>query len=267
MVFLALISIIALPVTIVAMQEQRWFKKILFYHSPKYLRPISHKLKPINIYFNKLTVAKRQEFNWRAYYFLDTTRIEFYHFKATQLINYNAVRYLIASVATQMTLFLSEDCFDAFNKIIIYPDQYYSPLTGKYHKGETNPAAGLIILSWESFKSGFLNSNDGINLLIHEFAHALWLENKLYDYEIFSAKAFHQYELVSNKFLNEERDPTKFLRKYAYKNKEEFFAVAVENFFERPHIFKKELPILFGCMVSLFNQDPTKYVSLDYFSS
>ena len=267
MVFLMLISIIGLPVTIIALQEQRWFKKLLFYHSPKYLRPISHKLKPINIYFNKLSSEKRQEFNWRAYYFLDTTKIEFRHFKAAQLINFNAVRYLIASVATQMTLFLTEDCFDAFNRIIIYPDQYYSPLTGKYHKGETNPGAGLIILSWESFKEGFQNPQDGVNLLVHEFAHALWLENKLFDYEIFPEGTFKKYESLAGVFLEEQQDPSNFLRSYAFKNQEEFFAVAVENFFERPHIFKRELPDLFNCMVALFGQDPTNYVSPDYFTS
>ncbi|HEY5691251.1 MAG TPA: zinc-dependent peptidase [Cyclobacteriaceae bacterium] len=267
MVFLMLISIIGLPLTFVALQEQRWFKKLLFYHSPKYLRPISHKLRPINIYFNKLSVEKRQEFNWRAYYFLDTTSIEFRHFKAAQLINFNAVRYLIASVATQMTLFLSEDCFDAFNRIIIYPDQYYSPLTGRYHKGETNPGAGLIILSWESFKEGFINPQDGVNLLVHELAHALWLENKLFEYEIFPARAFINYGHVAEQFLVQQHESTQFLRRYAFKNQEEFFAVAVENFFERPHIFKKELPVLFDCMVDLFRQDPTKFVSTDYFTT
>ncbi|MEQ8424128.1 MAG: zinc-dependent peptidase [Cyclobacteriaceae bacterium] len=265
MVFLTLISIIALPVTIAAMQEQRWFKKLLFYHSPRYLRPISHKLKPINIYFNKLSTEKRKEFNWRAYYFLDTTSIEFRHFKTTQLINYNAVRYLIASVATQMTLFLTEDCFDAFNRIVIYPDQYYSPLTGKYHKGETNPAAGLIILSWESFKEGFLKAGDGINLLVHEFAHALWLENKVFDYQIFDKEAFAQYQAIANQFLSENQRENKFLRRYAYKNEEEFFAVVVENFFERPHEFKIALPNLYRSTVALFNQDPTEYVHVEYF--
>lgn len=258
--FLSLISVIGLPVALLAMQEQRWFKKILFFHSPRYLRPISHKLKPINLYYNHLNEEKRKEFDWRVYYFLDSTSIEFKHFKPTQLMNYNAIRYLIASVATQMTLFLTEDCFDSIKRIIFYPDSYYSPITGKYHKGETNPAAGWIILSWESFRSGFYRSNDGINLLIHELAHALWLENKLFQYEIFPADAFDRYKVLALELLNENGADNNFLRRYAYKNEEEFFAVVVENFFERPHDFKKELPNLYTSVVDLFNHDPMSYL-------
>lgn len=240
-----------------SMREQRWFKKLLFYYLPFFLRPLSHKLKPINLYYKKLTPEERKRFAWRVYYFLNTTTIEFRHFSPAQLVNYNQVRYLIASVATQMSLFLSEDCFDAFHKIIIYPDKYYSPITKQYHKGETNPAAGYIILSWTNFKSGFDNSTDGINLLMHEFAHALWLENKLYDYEIFDADALRLYEIASKEIMREVTDDENhFLRKYAFTNREEFFAVSVENFFERPDKFKAALPELYSILANLLNQDP-----------
>jgi MtfA peptidase len=240
-----------------AMREQRWFKKILFYYFPKVLRPISYQLKPINIYYNKLTKEERKRFEWRVYYFLDTTQIVFSRFKPGQIINYNATRYLIASVATEMTLFLSEDCFDAFHKIIIYPDNYYSRITGQYHKGETNPAAGYIVLSWKSFHAGFENRNDGINLLMHEFAHALWLENKLFEYEIFDAAALRNYERMADRVMIEmTQQEEHFLRRYALTNREEFFAVTVENFFERPAQFKLALPELYQSMVNLLKQDP-----------
>lgn len=240
-----------------AMRQQRWFKKLLFYYFPFFLRPLSHKLKPINIYYKKLTKEERKRFAWRVYYFLDTTEIQFRGFSPSQLINYNAVRYLIASVATQMTLFLTEDCYDAFHKIIIYPDKYYSPFTKQYHKGETNPMAGYIVLSWTSFKSGFENEKDGINLLMHELAHALWLENKLFEYDIFDAETLRRYELIAHEVMTvmEEGD-THFLRYYAFTNREEFFAVSVENFFERPAAFRQELPELYSILAQLLKQDP-----------
>ncbi len=245
-----------------AMREQRWFKKILFYYFPKYLRPLSYQHKPINVYYKHLTSEERKNFEWRAYYFLNTTAIEFRGFTGTELINQNAVRYLIASVATQMSLFLTEDCFDAFHRIIIYPDDYYSRITKQYHKGETNPAAGYIILSYPSFRKGFENSTDGVNLLLHELAHALWLENKFYDYEIFDPEALEHYQQIAEVELTTLRETEEhFLRKYARTNAEEFFAVAVENFFERPAALKSALPHLYQAMVRLLNQDSHKLQS------
>jgi len=256
LLFIALMAVILIPIASVVLQEQRWYKKILFYYFPRFLRPVSHQLKPIDQYFNRLTHEERKRFEWRVYYFLDSTTIEFRNFNPAQLINYNAVRYGIAAVATQMTLYLSDDCFDAFHRIIIYPKPYYSPLTKQYHKGETNPAAGFIVLSWDSFRKGFEDRSDGINLLLHELAHALWLENKLFAYDIFEPSAFDGYIQEAKKVMIEmENTPDHFLRRYALVNEEEFFAVAVENFFERPLLFKKALPGLYTSLVNLLNQD------------
>jgi len=252
-----MIGTIAVPVALVAIQEQRWFKKILFYYFPKVLRPISYQLKPINVYYNKLTPEERKRFEWRAYYFLNTTNIEFRNFDGTRFVNFNAIRYLIASVATQMSLFLTEDCFDAFHRIIIYPDDYVSRVTNRVHKGETNPLAGYIVLSLKSLKQGFVTREDGINLLMHELAHALWLENQLLDYDIFEPEALKQYQEIAQLELHKlSEEGEHFLRKYARTNREEFFAVSVENFFERPGVFSAELPQLYTALTQLLKQDP-----------
>jgi Mlc titration factor MtfA (ptsG expression regulator) len=47
-----------------------------------------------------------------------------------------------------------------------------------------------------------------------------------------------------------------FFRRYAFNNIEEFFAVAVENFFERPHQFRSELPHFYSLLARMFNQTP-----------
>jgi Mlc titration factor MtfA (ptsG expression regulator) len=239
------------------LKSQRWYKKLLYYYFPKFLRPITPQLKPINVYYKKLTPEERKRFEWRVFYFIETTDIEFRFFKPTQLVNYNATRYLIASVATQMSMFLTEDCYDAFNKIIIYPDNYYSPITKQYHKGETNPGAGYIVLSWTNLQTGFADKTDGINLLMHELAHALWLENELFDYDIFDEEALRAYKVASMQVMYDmQENEEHFLRRYALANKEEFFAVAVENFFERPEKFQSALPELYSILARLLNQDP-----------
>jgi Mlc titration factor MtfA (ptsG expression regulator) len=257
-IFVIFSWVVVLPVV----KSQRWYKKLLYFYFPKFLRPLTPQLKPINNYYKKLSPEERKRFEWRVFYFIDSTDIEFRAFKPTQLINYNAARYLIASVATEMSLFLTEDCYDAFNKIIIYPDNYYSPITKQYHKGETNPAAGYIVLSWNNLQTGFADKTDGVNLLMHELAHALWLENELFDYQIFDEDALQTYKAASIRIAREMRDDEQhFLRKYALTNKEEFFAVAVENFFERPQKFKAALPELYSILARLLNQDPAVLTS------
>lgn len=259
-VILFAFSIFIVLITWPVIREQRWYKKLLFYYFPRFLVPLTPGLKPVNVYYKKLTPEERKRFEWRVYYFITSTEISFRQFKPTQLINYNAARYLIASCASQLSLFLSDDCYDAFYKIIIYPDKYYSPITGQYHKGETNPAAGYIVLSWNSLNSGFANNSDGINLLMHELAHALWLENKIFDYEIFEAEALEAYEVMAavTKADMQASGHEHFFRRYALTNEEEFFAVAVENFFERPVQFHAALPDLYVTLVALFKQDPIK---------
>ena len=256
------VGFVGIQMAMPIVRTMRWYKKLLYYYFPKLLRPLTPQLKPINVYYKKLTHEERKRFEWRVFYFIESTDIEFRHFKATALINYNATKYLIASIATQMSLFLTEDCFDAFGKIIIYPDNYYSPITKQYHKGETNPGAGYIVLSWTNLQTGFDNKTNGINLLMHELAHALWLENELFDYEIFDAEILEAYKIISWEVMTEMvNDDQHFFRRYALTNKEEFFAVAVENFFERPSDFKTALPQLYYILAKLLKQDPAELAS------
>ena len=50
---------------------------------------------------------------------------------------------------------------------------------------------------------------------------------------------------------------SRLFRDYAGTNQEEFFAVAVEYFFEQSVQFKKELPELYKVMAGMLKQDPT----------
>jgi hypothetical protein len=52
------------------------------------------------------------------------------------------------------------------------------------------------------------------------------------------------------------RGEGRLFRTYAGTNEEEFFAVAVEYFFEQPQLFLKEQPELYDLMRKLLRQDP-----------
>ena len=57
-----------------------------------------------------------------------------------------------------------------------------------------------------------------------------------------------------------QRGQHAFLRSYAGTNEAEFFAVAVEYFFERPQEFQTALPELYGTLGGLLRQDPAVQV-------
>jgi Mlc titration factor MtfA (ptsG expression regulator) len=122
-----------------------------------------------------------------------------------------------------------------------------------------NPGLRTIVFSWQGIIEGLQRGDDGLNLLLHEFAHALWLEHKLMsnEYEVFNAELIELLERWSEHQLNNKNvQESHFFRRYAFENIEEFFAVAVENFFERSKEFKQALPELYYILVAIFKQDP-----------
>jgi len=164
----------------------------------------------------------------------------------------------IAASAVEISFGFPKMGFEHFNRILIYPDDYYSNITKKFHAGEVN-ARGFIVLSWKSFQNGYENDTDGINLGIHEMAHALKLENRIQngDYNFLSAKLMQNFatEFEAYKAGYHQVDPT-ILRSYAGSNIHEFFAVLCENFFERPAQLREENSALYHLMTQLLLQDP-----------
>ena len=168
-------------------------------------------------------------------------------------------KVLIAATAIQLTFGLSDIYLRHFSTILVYPDDYYSTITRRFHRGEVNPMFGIIVLSWQSFIDGFIHADSGINLGLHEMAHALRLENIIYneEYQFFDADLLDQLDALaftvchSNHAMDEM-----ILRPYACTSKHEFFSVAVENFFERPVILRDYMPVLYNILRKLLNQDP-----------
>jgi hypothetical protein len=167
------------------------------------------------------------------------------------------MRLFIAATAVQLTFGLSNIYLQHFSKILIYPDDYYSGITKRFHRGEVNPAFGIIVLSWHNFMEGFLHGHDAVNLGLHEMAHALRLENIIRneEFQFFDENQFDQW---AHRICNdmESFSGASFFRPYACSNVHEFFSVSVENFFERSQQFKTQLPELYNILVRLLHQDP-----------
>jgi hypothetical protein len=168
-------------------------------------------------------------------------------------------KIIITAAAAQLVLFLPDEALSYFTKIIVYPDFYYSRITGRMHKGEVNPGMRVIVFSKRGIIEGNKIQNDGINLLHHEFAHALWLEHKLvgHQYSVLDEDLMSSFEAYAAKEIDAIRNiDDHFFRAYAFENLAEFFAVSVENFFERPKEFQQQQSQLFDILAGLLKQNP-----------
>ncbi|PRY86725.1 zinc-dependent peptidase [Mongoliibacter ruber] len=170
------------------------------------------------------------------------------------------MKLLISATAIMVTFGFKGVFLRHFRKILIYPNSYYSSINQQYHYGEVNPKLGMIVLSWEKFVEGFMHSQSGVNLGIHEMAHAMKLENQIHYNRESNFFNPHRWEVYAkeakqeqNKILKGESD---IFRASAGKNMHEFFAVALEVFFEKPLEFSTYNPKLYKSLVYLLKQDP-----------
>lgn len=169
-------------------------------------------------------------------------------------------RVLIAASAVQLTFGLPDIYLQHFDKILVYPNEYYSSITKQYHKGEVNPRFGLIVLSWNNFVEGYVKPHSSLNLGLHEMAHALRLENIIRneEYKFFDEGLVQTFDEYARAICNNLQDYGHFFRPYACTNHHEFFSVAIENFFERSELFKMNIPELYNILTRLLGQDPLK---------
>ena len=139
---------------------------------PRVYRQILLKYFP---YYGKLSALNRRKFERKVAQFIYGKR-----FIPRQVNEVTTeAKVLIAACAVQLTFGLPQDYLRFFNKILVYPNDYYSSITKRFHKGEVNPRFGIIVISWQSFIDGYLDPHDSKNLGLHEMAHALRLEQMI----------------------------------------------------------------------------------------
>lgn len=238
--------------TILGFQVFFWVVKLVDRYSP--FKAATLELIPlVDPWYARMPAKHKKRFRAKYNDFIRTTK--FIIKEGVPLDKRDYVKAVIALSAARLCLFLSRRAYDQYEKIVIYPESYYSTIGRAYHKGEVNPGMGFIVFSLEAILQG-LEKKEGTNLLYHELAHALWLEHKLYDYDVFKDKHLDEFEQLANEELKHAgEEGHHFFRAYGYTNMAEFFAVAVENFFERPNDFKKALPELYTKLAKLFKQD------------
>lgn len=203
-------------------------------------------------YFNKLNDANRQKFLNRVYNFRRAKRFHFHGMEPRE-----EIAVLVSAAAVQLTFGLNNYLLPYFTDIYVLPEAYQHKDSKELYIGHVSPAG--IYISWKHFVQGFSNYSDGVNVALHEMAHALHHENFIeetgvdWDFRQDFEKLPGVYGPTMSKAIIEKKS---YLRGYAFTNFQEFWAVSAEHFFEDPQGMKSHLPHLYDILCRTLNQDP-----------
>lgn len=184
------------------------------------------------------------------------------------------------SISAQACLLVanSDVWYENLTTILIYPNAFKSQqrrytgfvVTEKeiVRTGESW-GRGPVVLSWAHSKHGAMNDRDGQNVVFHEFAHQIDdLSGRTNGVPILSeGQSFTEWE---HAFLTAfdahvravDRGQKTVIDAYGAEGHEEFFAVSVEVFFERPLALKSEVPAVYDQLAKLFRLDPVDWERL-----
>lgn len=122
---------------------------------------------------------------------------------------------------------------------------------------------GPVVLSWAHSDHGAQDTNDGKNLVFHEFAHQL--DALTGDTNgippLADGQTFAEWEQVFVAGYEAHVRDTKAGRRtlidpYGATNYQEFLAVSIELFFEKPTALANEEPAIYDQLAKLLNLDP-----------
>ena len=179
------------------------------------------------------------------------------------------MKVTIAAQASLLLLGVEEFYFDNVSTILVYPTTIirnsHDGSPAAYRAGEAWQG-GPIVLAWDSVLHGGRNEDDGHNVVVHEFAHALdGLDGEMGGSITFGDRETDAQwtQMVHTEFdalrLAKNQGTRTLLDHYGATNPAEFFAVSTETFFEQPHELRAEHPELFRLLKLYFHEDPTEW--------
>ncbi|UCF87558.1 MAG: zinc-dependent peptidase [Nitrospiraceae bacterium] len=184
------------------------------------------------------------------------------------------IKVTIAAQACMLLLNRESDCYPKLYSIVVYPSTYVTGTHKTYgsHENDTSVRLGeswkhgTVVLAWDSVKRGALNYQDGLNVVMHEFAHQLDQEDGNADgapilemhsaYSAWSRTFSEEYEVLQKRALKGRKS---VMDKYGATNPAEFFAVATETFFEKPAQMKKKHPELYHELQGFYKVNPIEW--------
>lgn len=157
------------------------------------------------------------------------------------------------------------------DEVILYPSHFDEQFNFKDPKEMiigmvgSGIMEGKMILSQPDLHIGFDNTQDKLNVGIHEFLHLYDKEDGVIDGVPAAFIGKHMImpwiDLVRIE-MSKIHEGDSALRSYGGYNGKEFFAVAGEYFFERPHLLQKDHPELYDMLSRVFNREMTDHLTI-----
>lgn len=183
----------------------------------------------------------------------------------------DAMRLHVAVQACMPILNLGIEYYRGWSEVIIYPAGFvprhqYTDELGVVHQGDEPYAGeawlqGPVILSWADIAQA--EYPDGINVVIHEFAHKLDMLNGSANgfpplHQDMNRQAWVQALTVAYEEFCARVDAGEdtAIDPYASESPAEFFAVMSEAFFELPDVVRDEYPAVYEQFARFYRQDP-----------
>lgn len=186
------------------------------------------------------------------------------------------MKLIIAAVSCLLLLNERGKYFSKLRSILVYPSAYLvneTTLIGNYVTQERRVARlgeswtnDQLILSWEQVQQDTSNWRDGHNIVLHEFAHQLDQEEgkaqgvpilpSNSDYSLWAQVMTKEYQQLCH---DVQQGAKTVIDSYGATNPAEFFAVATETFFEKPHQLLKKHPSLYEQLQRYYQLDSRRW--------
>lgn len=236
-----------------------YVKKHLFYnHLYVIKKKLSNERKAILRqkikFYNNLSRKHKSYFEHRVNRTINRTE-----FIGKELEVNDEMKVVISATLVKLTFGLRDYKIDSVERILIYPEEFYSRTNKNYHKGEFNFGYRALVLSWKDVLHGYHVEDDNLNLAVHEFIHAIHFYYMNVRKRSTSSAIFldSYYELTqdldTNSNLKEELVSSKYIREYAFTNQFEFLAVIIETFIETPQEFRSQFPEIYNKVKGMLN--------------
>jgi hypothetical protein len=189
----------------------------------------------------------------------------------------NEMRVVVAAQACLLLLNRPQAEFGGLRQVLLYPGPFRVRRSGVdaagLHSDEVQVLSGesweqgQVILSWPDCLEGAANPGDGVNVVIHEFAHQLDQEGGVANgappdalrqarWTPVFAEAF---ERIKRGFYDLPEGHQPLFGDYALSAPAEFFASACEVFFEQGSALQQQHPAMYRELARYFRTDTASW--------